>query len=89
MNSDVYAIKCDCNTNIDIDGTYTKDDMQEECRELGIPKDSWMSYLFSHLFSDYKEWNSEIEDTFMNNDSITQMHLVMDADRIVLTKIFR
>ena len=89
MDNDIYGIKCSCNSNIDVNGYWTKNDMQDECRDMGIPEDQWMSYLFSHIFSDYNEWTSEVEDAFIKNDCITQMKLHMGTDHITLEKIFK
>ena len=89
MSKDIYAIKCSCRTNPDVEGTWTRYDMQNECRDFGFNEDEWMSWLFNHIFSDYPEWTSEIEDVFIKSNSISKMDLVMGTDCISLVKVFK
>ena len=85
---DIVAIQCDCNANLDIDGFYCRDDLEEQCEYLGQPKKNWMSHLFGHLFADYSDWSEELETAFMN-DSLTKMTVNLDGDVVTIKKIYR
>ena len=89
MAKDIKAIRVDCATNCDLDGYWSREDLEKECVDLEIPKEDWLSYLFGHLFSDYSGWNATIEDTFINNDSIVSMRVMLDYYRVDITKLYK
>lgn len=89
MDNRIKAIRVDCATNCDLNGYWLREDLEKECESIEISKEDWMSYLFSHLFSDYSEWNSAIEGTFINNDSIVSMRVMLGYYRVDITKIYK
>ena len=90
MDKDIIGIKCVCHSNIDLNGNWTRKDLEEECEYLERPKEDWLNHLFGHLFSDYAGWNSEIEDAFTNNDSIVSMRVMLDGDcTVLISKLYK
>ena len=89
MDNNVIGIECVCNSNSDLDGYWSREHLERECEDLGYPKKDWLSYLFGHLFNDYDGWNSEIEEVFINNDSIMSMRLTLGRDDVELTKWYK
>ena len=83
----LYAIKCDCSTNPDIDGTYLVKDLEEDCRNLHMPESEWLPYLLGHLLEDYPDWYEELENAFALPQT-KQLKLVLSGDSITLTKLY-
>ena len=83
----IIGIKCECSTNNDIDGWYSRKDIEEECEYLGLNKNEWMSFLLDRLFIGYDGWNYCIEDAFANNDNISEMTIKLNADDGVVDSV--
>lgn len=89
MDKDIIGIQCECSTNPDLNGYWTRKDLEEECEYLEQPKEDWLNHLFGHLFSDYAGWNSEIEDAFVNNDSLVSMRVMLGFYAVDITKQYK
>lgn len=89
MVKDIKAIRVNCATNCDLDGCWSREDLENECVDLDIPKEDWMSYLFGHLFSDYSGWTAAIEDAFISNDNIVSMCVMLGYYRVDITKLYK
>ena len=89
MDKSVIGIMCDCATNSDLNGSWTKKDLEEECKDLGIPPEDWMSHLFGHLFEDYSCWNTSLEEAFINNDSLVSMRVMIGFYVVDVTKVYK
>lgn len=84
----IIGIKCNCESNLDINGSWDRKSLEDECEYLGQPREDWLSYLFGHLFADYNGWNTEIEDAFANNESLVSMTVKLDCGIATITKLY-
>ena len=63
---EVYAVRCECNSNPDLDTTFYADEIKKNCKDLGIPEKDWMEYSLSYLFIDCPEWTEKIESVVLS-----------------------
>lgn len=89
MDKDIIGIRCKCDSNPDLNGYWSRKDLEQDCEDLEIPKKDWLSYLFDHLFIDYDGWNTKLEDAFIENDSLVSMRVMIGNDGVELTKWYK
>ena len=85
MKTEVKVLQCDCATNCDLDGAWWAEDVKQELDELDMPDAEWMSYILGHLFSDYEEWTSELENV-VTSDAVREITLVFGLDKVRIRK---
>ena len=84
---DVTKIESFCPDNPDLCGSWHAEDVKEVCRDLGIPEEDWLEYIFDHLFSDYDGWTKEVQATFLASNVIS-MKLKVGFYTVTLVKGF-
>lgn len=63
-------LSIECSSNLDFEGDFFKEDVEEELADLGIDaredgQTGWMSYVFGHMFSDADGWSTALEDAIL------------------------
>ena len=84
---DIYAIKCSCGTNPDIDTIIYAKDMKAVCCDLSIPMNDWVEYAIGRLLEDVEDWNATLQNAFLDKH-VQKMRISGDNDIFTLEKIY-
>lgn len=95
MTAKPTAIRVSCTTNCDLNGVWSKEDVNKELDELGFMDDNisqeerdfyWMDYIFGHLFSEEPNWTQELNDTVSQIDEIRSITVKLGDDLVKIEK---
>lgn len=85
---DASSIKVKCYTNADLNGKYSKKDIEAEMHDVGIENadgQDWMPYVLGHMFSSSDGWTEEIEDVVLD-PRVKRVDILVGDDLVSIEK---